>query len=157
MPHLTVLILFALNMERPPREVHKIDGHKWFGSISCLVSSLCEITSRLQRFNTFGEASVSPCMLLVVSVVSNVVQVYEATPAQQLNLHDKLQILADASTMEFHLVSLRRIYDHNIIDLPNKYAGQRLDKLLGVLQRCIQHWRLIDLSTAPGTQNAGIL
>jgi hypothetical protein len=161
-------ILFALNTERPPREMHKIDGHKWFGSISCLVSSLCEITSRLhgQRSNTFGEANLSPCLLLVISVVSNVVQVYEVvlenlksswkTPAQQLNLHEKLQILADASTMEFHLISLRRIYDHSIIDLPSKYAGQRLDKLLNVLQQCIQHWRLIGLSAAPGTQSAGM-
>jgi len=59
--------------------------------------------------------------------------------------------------MEFHLVSLHRIYDHNILDLPSKYSRQRLDKLLGVPQQCIQQWRLIDLSTAPGTQSAGML
>ncbi|KAL7904171.1 hypothetical protein GGI35DRAFT_484763 [Trichoderma velutinum] len=161
-------ILYALNTERPPQEVHKIDGHKWFESISCLVSSLCEITSRLQgqRSITFGGANLSPCLLLVISIVSNVIQVYEVvlenlksswkTPAQQLNLHEKLQILADASTMEFHLVSLRRIYDHGILDMPSKYAGQRLDKLLSVLQQCIQHWRLLSFSAAPSTEFAGI-
>ncbi|UKZ57137.1 hypothetical protein TrVGV298_010989 [Trichoderma virens] len=168
MSRLTVLILFALNTERPPREMHKIGGHKWFESISCLVSSLCEITSRLQgqRSSIFGGANISPCLLLVVSVVSNVIQVYEVAleslksswkaPTQQPNLHEKLQILADASTMEFHLVSLRRIYDHSILDMPSKYAGQRLDKLLGVLQQCIQQWRLLDLSAAPGTEFAGM-
>jgi hypothetical protein len=146
-----------------------MDGRKWFESISCLVSSLCEITLRLQgqRSSTFGEANLSPCLLLVVSVVSNVIPVYEVilenlknswhTPAQQLNLHEKLQMLADASTMEFHLVSLRKIYDHGILDLPSRHAVQRLDKLLCVLQQCIQQWRLLGLSAASGTAFSGML
>ncbi|KAJ6782788.1 hypothetical protein PWT90_04145 [Aphanocladium album] len=148
-------LLFMINNHKPHDMLVKDSGDS-FESISAVVSSLCEILSFLEgqpcssREQQGKAVSVSPCFLLAISVAGSSVNVYNkmaqtldsfagAPEAMApLNLHRTLQVLANAQTMEYQLVYMRRICQSSEQELCRMQTVASVDATLELLRNYSQ-------------------
>lgn len=136
-------LLLKLN-EYIPQSLLGQSGHTAFESISFLVSTLCE-TILLFESQPFQQRDTS-CFIHLVSVAGSVVNTYyqmveslgcytsNATTGR-MSVHELLQLLAVANTMEFQLACIRRICQQIDGESGTGQTVSRIDATLDILQR----------------------
>lgn len=138
------LLLFKLNAYMPEKLVTAA-GQNSFENISPLASSLCELIRSFERCTMQAEDKGADCLLLAISVVGSVVNIYykmieglECCMLKDIELHKALRLLANTNTMEMQLVYMRRLCHKYSQVFQTFQSISRIDSTLGIIQRFAQ-------------------
>ncbi|KAF6798269.1 hypothetical protein CSOJ01_12701 [Colletotrichum sojae] len=152
-------LLFALHTARETYRSERSGGgtccRQVLERIFMLGSSLCDVLSARPRGEFPKETTASPCLLLSVSVISTLVDIYQyvldcvkkscpptgddhpvaaAVAAQTAGTHHRLQVYSDAGVMDFHLGHLLAVFGDCQVDAVSSQMQGRLQEVRKALQ-----------------------
>lgn len=118
-----------------------------------IVSSLCDMIEMAQLCSPENREreALLPCLMLVVSIISVVVEVYsrytsEFAPCWRyetgtLNTHRCLQRHADATVMDLHLRQLRQVLRDTGLAMHDVRTIQMIDQMRATLEAFFENWK----------------
>ncbi|KAL7621661.1 hypothetical protein AAE478_008988 [Parahypoxylon ruwenzoriense] len=119
-----------------------------------LVSSFCDIIKKPNVRGLFSseDDAISPCLLLAGLVISTVVEVYHARidlfdrtschdDAVEFRTQHYLELHSDATTMDFHLAQLQKVFNETQLRIHDAHTIGVLEKMRGIFRTFIGDWR----------------